>query len=201
MVDRRNRAWRECVAKVDAQNEKVKPQHPLAPETDAELIKKLKSVRAMEKSGNLEGQSQSTNSDAQSQARNARWQAQLDDDALNAKVNNIVSKCFKTVDVYHGQLTVAVKPPRWAVKEGTGQINTLEVAVDNQSPETRRVKFQISCGSWNKTISLGIEGNSRYDFGGYVPYDLGGMLLSYSPNTSDCTIYNLQLELLRRDVY
>ena len=127
----------------------------------------------------------------------AQGAAAFDARIQDLMVENLTEKYYRVVDVYKGQLMIAVKPPSYAVENGTGSIRRLEVMVINESPETRRLKFRLSCGSWSREEQVSIGPMTKYDFGEVTP--IGQPLLVYKPGL-DCTIYNLEIDMLGRDV-
>jgi hypothetical protein len=134
----------------------------------------------------------SANTPAKEQADSSAFSEMVNDQ----RFHSLIEKWYRVLDVYKGQVGVAVKPPPYAIGN-TGSISRLEVKVINQSPETHRLNFRLSCGDWSRAEQVTIGPMTTYDFGEVTPF--GQPLLIYKPSP-DCTIYNLEFDFSAKDI-
>jgi hypothetical protein len=127
---------------------------------------------------------------------------QLPANQQDARFREIAERCAQTFDVYHGALSVIVTPVPGAVgsdpdsSNGIGDVGQLKVTIRNNSPDAHAVNIRISCGSWRYSERRTIPAYIQYS-GANTPF--GQRALLYTPGP-DCTIDNLQLDTLVRDI-
>ena len=128
-------------------------------------------------------------------------QTPTDGNRQDARVAEYIARYSRLFDVYRGEVFIAVKPVPARPGDSTyglGVISQLEVEVMNRSPESRTVNIKVSCGSWSDSSAfLRIPSNTRYS-GTNRPF--GQPSLIYTPGP-DCTLDNLHLDTLRRDIW
>jgi hypothetical protein len=161
--------------------------------SDEEMAQRLKSIQ-----GVTQRETASFTTQLKNEADAAAFSARIKDMQIkDTQLHDIIENCYRIFDVYQGRVYVAVKPPAYAVENSTGRIRRLEVMVGNESPEMHRLTFRLSCGSWRQEEHVSIGPMTTYDFGDITP--MGEPMLVYRP-PSDCTIYNLGLDMWRVDV-
>jgi hypothetical protein len=129
-------------------------------------------------------------------------QTPTDGNRRDAGIKRIAAKSARTFEVYHGALSVIVTPVPGAVGSdpassmGIGEVGQLQVTIRNNSPLAHTVDIIISCGSWSYSEYRRVPPYMQYS-GANVPF--GQRMLLYTPGP-DCTIDNLQLDTLVRDI-